>query len=480
MHTQQATTTTTATTTTSPAAAQPAKRKGGVCAYFARGHCRHGDHCRFSHSPGAPASEPVPVGPPPPVVVHVDATESTRKFTSRRAVPKPSKLVDLTPASLKGASSERLYELQHNELKHLLRHFPSSVAIVQERPTLHVQVALAPSDVDFPFELSHVALQFCLPPRYPCEPPTVQVLNDSESLPPSFARKIERALGDNMRLRRFQLMVRPTLLWLDKNLEALLTPEPVVPPTQLVFVANSNSNSGQSTTATTERRLVEAEHAQIQLRRKPARDLPVKYEPTPVDDDENEQEEEDEEEENNKATSKPFTEAVHRGIQLRLAAPIFLNVGYVRPNEVKVLAKCERCHVEGEHVLLPDVAMGEPCVRCKHPHLLRFRASTCHSNAAALGYVDASGTNPVDLVRSNVTVHCGNCGTAFDANDAAERACHKCHQPLRFAYGSVAFVRLGLGALEFDEATILQANTSDPAAKLKIAGVHVGHPLPEK
>ncbi|KAL9000669.1 MAG: hypothetical protein Q9169_000705 [Polycauliona sp. 2 TL-2023] len=194
------------------------------CRYFRSSKgCRAGDNCPFAHDqsklgqvqPGASLSTSGPSDAHPEPVQHVDRNTQARQPRPRYKPPQvdPSRVVH-KPVS--GLQKDDPRQFQIGQLE---RRFLTTQKIEHGGSTLSFQ--LAPSDPDFPFDLTGLDCVIRVPNGYPENGrPSLAVSNPN--MPRGYQINVERGF-DNLA----QISPHATLLsllnTLDKQLEALLT-----------------------------------------------------------------------------------------------------------------------------------------------------------------------------------------------------------------------------------------------------------------
>ena len=167
--------------------------------------CRAGATCPFYHPealPNEPLKEPIP--------------SSTVESRNYQAPPVHPSQVILKPVSTLQSSNPREFQLQQ-----LRRRFAPSESADPDATTLRFK--LAPSDPDFPFELTALSCVLRVPAEYPAQDgtlPTLRITN--EEMERGFQANVERGFEELARARAKDQTLLGLMNALDRRLEALL------------------------------------------------------------------------------------------------------------------------------------------------------------------------------------------------------------------------------------------------------------------
>ncbi|PVH87688.1 hypothetical protein DL98DRAFT_405152, partial [Cadophora sp. DSE1049] len=198
--------------------------KTRVCRYFSRtGHCRAGNECQFLHDetrlPGAPNAKPTHEMPEPSVertAGHL-VTEDGLIQDRRQAVTKPVPNSRVVAKPVPQAQTQDPREFQLGQIR---RRFSPKETKQPGRGATLLKFSLAPSDPDFPFEMTALECLLSVPVTYPKEGPSLKVEN--KDIPRGFSINVEYGF-DNMVKEKPDSTLLELMKSLDKNLEAFLS-----------------------------------------------------------------------------------------------------------------------------------------------------------------------------------------------------------------------------------------------------------------
>ncbi|KAG4430553.1 hypothetical protein IFR05_013966 [Cadophora sp. M221] len=204
-------------------AAEPAL-KTRVCRYFSRtGYCRAGNECQFLHDetrlPGTSTAKPTHEMPEPSgegTASHL-VMEDGLIQDRRQAVTKPVPTSRVVAKPVPQAQSQDPREFQLGQIRR--RFFPKETKQPGGGATL-LKFSLAPSDPDFPFEMTALECLLSVPAAYPKEDPSLKVGN--KDIPRGFSLNVEYGF-ENMVKDKPESTLLELMKSLDKNLEAFLS-----------------------------------------------------------------------------------------------------------------------------------------------------------------------------------------------------------------------------------------------------------------
>nr|XP_023673443.1 uncharacterized protein LOC111846930 [Paramormyrops kingsleyae]XP_023673450.1 uncharacterized protein LOC111846930 [Paramormyrops kingsleyae]XP_023673458.1 uncharacterized protein LOC111846930 [Paramormyrops kingsleyae]XP_023673466.1 uncharacterized protein LOC111846930 [Paramormyrops kingsleyae] len=406
----------------------PHRRSHGTrpCRYFLSGHCALEDRCRFWHpddlppvaEPNTRPREPVE----PPSVIHVRLSELTEEVARR---------------------------LRDTEITQLAKRFPRDQLIVQEREDGQLTVyrfIVHPSDPDWPFDLKEIHVMVSFPEHYPQEVFNVLIPEDQD-LPSIMGRHVCKASQEwlqarhatNELMEKVELLFRPFLRWLDRNLERLFTEG-----------------------ARQLKKDIDAERSGIQfisyqqLQASVCKDQRSEPAAGSSDEEEEEEEEDDGEEEDNDtgeagmSTLAQEEEASGRAVEnMRSAEPrrgtevklLGLQLGEgtatVRAVRLTLSLQCNRCKVTADLAVSEGLPCSAHCDRCSVGIGAAFRPNVLHRYCDVLGYLDLSNSAAVDLVlqECELMVGCLECSQegplqSLSFGQNMEVNCLHCHSRL--------------------------------------------------
>ncbi|KAG9340721.1 hypothetical protein JZ751_020311 [Albula glossodonta] len=470
------------------------------CRYFLSGYCAMEDRCRFWHPEQLPSIENQtgPKGRAAPV----HRVPAVRPSVVQEAV----KLSELTADIAK--------KLRETEISQLLKRIPEDQLIVQEREDgqlTYYRIAVQPTDPDWPFDLKEVDIMVSFPQTYPQEVFTVDVPEDQD-LPAVMGRHLSQASQEWLQAKRatnelmgkVELLFRPFLRWLDRNMERLFTEG----------ARQHGHNSMSPHLPTNDIRLkkdIDAERSGIrfvpyqQLQAAVCKEQTSQAESTDKHSDQGSSaasEEEDgaegEEEEKGEDgvahvqeqadSTRPVenvkTSDPRRGTEVRLQGlELGEETATVVARQITVTLQCSRCKVTADLTLTGKLPCTAQCEKCSSGISAGFRPSMLHHYSSVLGFLDLNGAVPVDLVLQDceLLVGCLACSKEgplqLSYGQNKEVNCQHCHTKLRILVESTRFQLI-------QPRTRTQAGRGDAAHGSgrypRDPAIQRGKPLPEK
>ncbi|XP_078063760.1 uncharacterized protein LOC144489773 [Mustelus asterias] len=489
----------------------PRDRPKKPCRYYLSGYCAMEERCRFWHPEKQPplrdCVEPGPIrvnlNPGGPLI---------RPPVSRPAVVKDEvKLTELT--------QEVARQLRETEISQLMKRFPKDQLIIQEsedgKQTFY-RIMVEPTDPDWPFDLKEMDIQICFPDDYPLEVFTVEIPEDQD-LPASMGRHICMASEEWLRAKhatnrlmgKLELLFRPYLRWLDRNMEKLFTEGArqikrdldaeragirIVPYQQLRACLPEATASQKTDSPAGPRKEDDLQGLSQQLQQVKVTEL-ESPEMSGTGSEISSSEEDD-------ACSRTDPTSAHghgphsagsaggesarrcRGTAVRLLGlELGEGTATLAAQQIAMSLKCSRCKVASDLTVSQKRPSAVTCEKCNTDIRVAFEPSIVHEHSDILGYLDLGGCVPVELVLqdSRFVVGCLNCskeGTlqSLSYGRYKESNCLHCHRKLSVLVEAVQFYQLQ--AQSQDEADV---NNSVHRRKRKPPGLTVqfGKPLPE-
>ncbi|KAK9356958.1 hypothetical protein V1523DRAFT_430041 [Lipomyces doorenjongii] len=145
-----------------------------------------------------------------------------------------------------------------------------------------------------------------------------------------------------------------------------------------------------------------------------------------------------------------------RGTSINLPGLRLNDIGVVECTLLSIVVKCLRCKTEAEirdiKPGLPSGPKGTVCTKCSTElNVAYFRTEFMHENAVRLGYIDAIGCTPTDILPSAFMPSCENCseqlpGTTGIAGlgiaQTISTNCRSCHSKMSIFIPQVKFSRV--------------------------------------
>ncbi|KAK4472762.1 hypothetical protein MN116_003984 [Schistosoma mekongi] len=248
------------------------------CQFYANNQCKYGDKCSFSHDINAENNGGITLeeyratkkvrglyvnthAPESTIIVSSSYeqsgsdSENNTLITSKSVVNSSSsnktslyaclsnedinsikqpyqKSVSMKTLTFRTASKEEIYSLNQLELTRIRKHFASNkLQEIESSKDFNVFcVRFSSTDPDWTYDVREIVLNIIIPQMYPKEPLQITAVLQ-EHLPIILVDHLNKAIASWIRckhqylerINRIELYLRPFLLWLDRNLEELLT-----------------------------------------------------------------------------------------------------------------------------------------------------------------------------------------------------------------------------------------------------------------
>ncbi|XP_041034329.1 uncharacterized protein si:dkey-24l11.2 isoform X2 [Carcharodon carcharias] len=460
-----------------PKALGPRDRPKRPCRYYLSGYCAMEERCRFWHPERQPplrdCAEPEParvsLSPTGPLI---------RPPISRPAMVKDEvKLTELT--------QEVARQLRETEISQLMKRFPKDQLIIQESEDgkqTYYRIMVEPTDPDWPFDLKEMDIQICFPDDYPLEVFTVDIPEDQD-LPASMGRHVRMASEEWLRAKhatnrlmgKLELLFRPYLRWLDRNMEKL-------------FTEGARQIKRELDAERAGIRIVPYQHLQACLPEAAApRTADSPADPRKEDDlkglsqqlqqvkvTESESPEmsgtgsEISSSEEDDSCSRTDSPSVHRrelhsagstsgglapesdrckGTAVRLVGlELGEGTATLAAQKITMSLKCSRCKVASDLTVSQQCPAVVSCEKCNTDISVTFEPSMLHEHSDIMGYLDLCGCVPVELVLqdSQFVVGCLNCSKegalqSLSYGRYKESNCLHCHSKLRVLVEAAQF-----------------------------------------
>lgn len=454
------------------------------CRYFLSGHCAMEDRCRFWHP-----SELLSMADPPGRSDHAPPAQRMAAVP-RPGVPHEVKLSELT--------EDVARKLRETEIEQLKKRIPKEQLIIQEQDGLaYYRATVEATDPDWPFDLKEIDIMVSFPDNYPQQVFTLDVPLDQD-LPPLMARHVQQASlewlqakhATNQLLGKVELLFRPFLRWLDRNMERLFTEgarklkkDIDLEKAGLQFISYqelqetvcdtagkgqppSGADEDGTAETTAEGRMMTGDEGQRQ-------------------EEEEEDEEEEEEEEMEETTHLVENIKVsdpRRGTEMRmLGLCLGENTATLVAQRITVCLQCNRCKVTADLTLTGRTTCTAQCEKCNADISAAFRPCMMHRYSDVLGYLDLHNAAPFDLVlqECQLIVGCLTCSQenpleAVSYGQTKEFNCEHCHSKLSVLAESTKFHFIP------SRTTKAGPNPLTIHYKVRDPAVQKGKPLPEK
>ncbi|XP_034763000.2 uncharacterized protein LOC117964235 isoform X1 [Acipenser ruthenus] len=421
------------------------------CRYFLSGNCAMEDRCRFWHPEQLPSLKD-----------DSDQRERERGTTERPWPPivRPSAIRE--EVKLSEFTEELSKQLRETEINQLSKRFPKDRLIVQEREdgkVTYYRVTVQPTDPDWPFDLKDIDIMVSFPDEYPLQVFSLEIPEDQD-LPSIMGRHVCKASEEwvqakhatNELMGKVELLFRPFLRWLDRNLEKLFTEGArllkrdieaersgiefvpyeqlkVTSPSSTERTADPSESCGEEDSDADSHSDCEGEQEESCGADGPSSGVDGEGGATShcV--------------ENVKSTEP------RKGTEVKLMG-LHLGEGTatVVASRITVSLQCSRCKITADLTMARDHPYTAQCEKCSAHISATFRPSMLHHYSAVLGYLDLSAAVPVDLVLQDceLVVGCLSCSKEEPLQNVLygqnkEFNCLHCHSKLSILVETTRF-----------------------------------------
>ncbi|CAG5124381.1 unnamed protein product [Candidula unifasciata] len=480
-----------------------------VCPYFRRGHCNRGEYCRFVHShdhveeekfastnhefnktqtDGKHSTNPRRVSI---TISDVRAQpQNTRKTISSSIIRPVIIKQKFTYAELDNID---LVKVRDSEISTIKKRFPrDKINIIEEtQDKFCARILFSPTDPDWAFDVRVFELLLVIPPDYPKQMMKVQLPKD-QKLPETVRRYIEVSIEEWLRQkmeqqaadRMVELLFRPFLLWLDRNIEDI-TME-ALKQFKRELVAQAAGMEFIPAHKLQARLRSHSEHLSEDDARsdEDSDDLTGSDSDSSHDDDDDDSSGEYDDTgmipKLNIDPEKKGTEIELRQLQLRENASALLF------ERLKLVLQCGRCKNHSDITVAPGKVMSTQCEKCSQNQFVHFRAALIHQFSSVAGYLDLDGCQAFDLIFQDcrVAVTCLSCSkqTRLDglvSGHMVDGWCQACNARFKLATEAVKFVQLAPSTVDTAAGRVVEVGTSRQKKAAKDPAIREGYPLPE-
>ncbi|XP_048473221.1 uncharacterized protein si:dkey-24l11.2 isoform X1 [Rhincodon typus] len=486
----------------------PRERPKRPCRYYLSGYCAMEERCRFWHPEKQPPLRDC-VGPEP-------AQASPRPVGPliRPPVPRPAVVKD--EVKLTELTQEVARQLRETEISQLMKRFPKDQLIIQESESgkqTYYRIVVEPTDPDWPFDLKEMDIQICFPDEYPLEVFTVEIPEDQD-LPASMGRHVCMASEEWLRAKhatnrlmgKLELLFRPYLRWLDRNMEKLFTEGArqikreleaeragihIVPYQQL-----RARLPGAIPSQTTEMSAgPQKEDGSEELSQK-LRDVKVAESESPEMSGTGSEISTSEEEDNCSRTGSPSGDRHElagksdppipcKGTAVRLVGlELGEGTATLSAQQITMSLKCSRCKVASDLTVSQKCPSSVSCKKCNTDISIAFQPSIVHEHSDIMGYLELRGCVPVELViqDSQFAVGCLKCSKEGSLQDLSYGRykvlnCLHCHSKLSIMVEAAQFYQIHAQSQDETDAnnSVHQQQKRQPPGPI----LQLGKPLPE-
>ncbi|XP_056428912.1 uncharacterized protein LOC130368759 isoform X2 [Hyla sarda] len=458
-----------------------------LCRYFASGYCSMDQNCRFWHPQGIPA-------------VHDDFSEN-KKPPCRPKVERPSVIPN--EIRTENLTVELATKLRETEISQLLKRIPKDKLIIQEREdgkVTYYRVTVEPTDPDWPFDLKKIEIMVEFPEDYPTQVFTIQIPEDQD-LPSVMCRHVceasktwlEAKHATNQLVGKVELLFRPFLHWLDRNLELLYTEgarllkrDIEAEKAGLTFVPYQQLQAAVTVKSSEEENVEDNGQHDTDLQEDLEEDDSDSWISC------NEDDEDDLEPgtgdgigDGMRSVEGGREEGPRKGTEMRfLGLQLGGGVGTLTAHHIVVSLECNRCKLTADLSLTGKQPCTAQCEKCNSRISGIFQPSILHQYSTVLGYVDIQGATARDLVLLECTfvISCLNCSHEESVKSLSygitkDLNCVQCHSKLSIFSEAARFQKVqrypGKDSGRKDHGFIRKKTLRDPS-------IQSGKPLPDQ
>ncbi|XP_075064518.1 uncharacterized protein LOC142152118 [Mixophyes fleayi] len=428
-------------------------RNRKLCRYFASGYCSMEANCRFLHPEKLPTVSDDHAGNKKPSVKN--------KVERQITVPEEVRAANLTP--------EKAAQLRATEISQLLKRFPKDKVIIQEREdgkVTYYRISVEPTDPDWPFDLKEMEILLEFPEDYPLQIFTIQIPEDQD-LPSIMGRQVceaskawlEAKYATNQLIGKVELLFRPFLHWLDRNMERLFTEgarllkrDIDAEKAGLEFVPYQQLQAAVTTKSSDEENVISKKLQETDLQECPTEDLEDDNSDswTSCDDDDLESGVVVGATDGMTSVEGGGGAGPRKGTEIRfLGLKLGEGVGTLTAHRIVVSLQCNRCKVTADLSLTGKQPCKAQCEKCNSHISGTFLPSILHQYSTVLGYVDIQGAIAKDLILLECTfmIGCLSCSQEESVQKLSfgitkDLHCLHCHSKLSMFIEAATFQKL--------------------------------------
>ncbi|XP_060557009.1 uncharacterized protein LOC132717539 [Ruditapes philippinarum] len=495
------------------------------CKFYKKGYCRYGIRCTFYHADKQKERIVSKQHQPP-----ADSSKTSENVTANidqrqeesgwRQISRPPKIINVF--TREDVDAKKQAELRDTEIKQLKRRFPpENLEIVSDtEECANFIFTFFPTDPDWPFDVKSFKIQVEIGPDYPFKLFTISVSLDQD-LPATVQRYIEVSLREwvekkeeEMKRKNIvELLFRPFLRWMDRNMETIVTEglkqlrrELAAKAAGLQFISAKELRKDSNHQASSEPD--DSSDVSEKDSRRPVAYRKSDYVPevykTPsatsdgsadddTDDDSNDDEDgiddSDETAGDDKVHQRPKidvdtersgTEISFRNMQIWYCTTIMVE-------KLRLTVQCDRCKNRTDFVTPPNRVNSVACSKCNNSQLVVFRPVLTHAYSSTFGYLDLDGCTAFDVILQDChfSLGCVSCSRdilvkSCTAGRVMEVYCRGCHTKMKFAADSVKLTVLtsdGVDKAKFS-GKVHTVGVKKNQRVLKDPAIQEGKPLP--
>ncbi|KAI8792848.1 CAunnamed protein product [Biomphalaria glabrata] len=470
-----------------------------ICPFFKSGRCWRGQKCKFEHE-GRTASnfyikriERKPYNVSSQEYLNSENIKPNVSTNEIKRQPAPRTIgfkQIFTYSELEEFGISKVREVDITAMK---KRFPKEkITILEEKESFTMKLLFSPTDPDWPFDITQFELLFKVPDDYPKKMMTI-VLPVDQDLPETVRRYLEVSIKEWLDHKveqltlagKVELIFRPFLRWLDRNIEELVTEalqqlkrELIAKAAGLEFIPAAKLKARYQTQSESSENLDEEAEQNSMSEEESA---------TSEEEQSSETETDSDEETSghlkrslNLDPDKKGTEVTLQHLQLRE------NASAIMFESLKLIIQCQRCKHHSELKVPQNKVMSIHCEKCNLNQFVNYRPSLIHQFTSVVGYLDVDGCQAFDLILqdSRIVVTCLGCSkqTKLDGMVSGQMIdgwCQACNARFKLATEAVKFTQLLPSGINTACTKVVEVPTTRVKKPPKDPAIREGYPLPE-
>ncbi|KAH9523117.1 hypothetical protein Btru_065871 [Bulinus truncatus] len=472
---------------------RPAELEKKVCPFFKSGRFWRGNKCKFEH-PGDYTTKDYSTRKTDPrqnikgsLEQEKDGTDQRTDYKQRQPAQRSIGFKQtFTYAELEEFGLSKVREVEISVMK---KRFPKEkINIVEDEEDFSLQLSFSSTDPDWPFDITQFELLFKIPQDYPRKMMTV-IVPGEQDLPETVRRYVEVSIKEWLEHKtkqlalagKVELVFRPFLRWLDRNIEDIVTEalqqlkrELIARAAGLEFIPAAKLKERFQTQSESSDNIGDDGEQHCDDQRSSSEEQ------------RSETESESDEETLDQSTrslnldpDKKGTEIALQNLQLRENASAILF------EAIKLILQCQRCKHHSELTVLPNRVMSIHCEKCNQNQFVNYRPSLIHQFTSIVGYLDVDGCQAFDLIFQDcrIAVTCLGCSkpTKIDGMVSGQLIngwCQACNARFKLATEAVKFSQLVPSEINTAGGKVVEVATAKKKKPPKDPAIREGYPLP--
>ncbi|KAL4227663.1 hypothetical protein ACF0H5_013099 [Mactra antiquata] len=491
------------------------KAQQKLCNFFNRGYCRFGSRCRFYHP--KPNEENVEQQTAPSEAKKTECDQAEVNSEEWKRVVKPTRIMNVFQAN--EITEEKKKELRETEIRQFKRRFPADklTTVSDTEENAKFVFTFSPTDPDWPFDVKIFDIQVEFGQEYPMKIFKVSMPVEQD-LPATVLRYIEVSIQewvkkkeeDNLKKGIVELLFRPFLRWMDRNMESIVTQglkqlqrELRAQAAGLEFIPAKELKRGVTTESLDYSDMpldsIEKDDRRPVVYRKgdftdetyevPEHNSSDDVDSSDDDDVNDENEENGGNIENDTVHTRPIIDpdTARTGTEVSLKNMQIWYLTTMLMEKLKLVVQCERCKNKTDFSTPPNRVNSVACSKCNNVQLVAFRPVLAHGYSSTMGYLDMDGCSAFDVILQDchLSIGCIKCNRdvlvkKFTAGKLTETWCRGCHSKMKFSCDSVKLSLLTADGIDKSKFSghVHTVNVRRNVRLLKDPAIKEGLPLP--